>query len=282
MWEVAKQRKRQIKQFNRASLTYDHHAELYRKIAYRLLIQIDCSQWQPARILDLGCGTGYLTHLLLDRFPHAKIIAVDIAEKMVQTARENLDGQTRVEWLVADAESMDFRSWGGFDLIILNAVCHWFQCPQATFARVAEALNVGGRLLVSTYGPDMCYELAAIFRQVEEEWELPTERHLLPFYAVKTWENLFTDIGLTPIQSRESWVRSEYDNCRALLESIKAVGEAYSEANSPLILQTRLLQEVMRRYDRAYRSGKGIYATAHFLQMHLKKTGDSAHVMLFK
>ncbi|MFC7439872.1 methyltransferase [Laceyella putida] len=274
-------KKQRVNQFNRASLTYDEHAEIFRKLAYRLLLQMDRRGWRPRRILDIGCGTGYMTQLILDEFPDAGIVALDIADKMVQIAYEKVGGQSRVKLVVADVEAMDVSRLGKFDLIVCNAVCHWFQRPKETFAKLADALKVGGRLLVSTYGPDTCGELASMFRQVEEEWKLRKERHMLPFRSVKEWEGLL-DVGLTGVHSLESWMRNEYPDCRSFLYSIKAVGEAYSEANHPLLIQRRLLQEVIRRYDQAYRSGEGVYATVHFLQLHLKKTDDSAKVMLFK
>ncbi|TLD42950.1 MAG: Methyltransferase type 12 [Candidatus Jettenia ecosi] len=42
------------------------------------------------RILDLGVGTGYLTHKLIETFPNARVIAVDAAELMIEKAKLRL------------------------------------------------------------------------------------------------------------------------------------------------------------------------------------------------
>ncbi|GJQ60191.1 MAG: class I SAM-dependent methyltransferase [Candidatus Scalindua sp. AMX11] len=45
----------------------------------------------PVRILDLGVGSGYLTNKMIERFPHASIIAVDAASLMIDQAKLRLN-----------------------------------------------------------------------------------------------------------------------------------------------------------------------------------------------
>lgn len=59
------------------------------------------------RILDLGVGTGYLSHKILETFPHAQITAVDAAELMMEKARERLkDYQEQVSFHVATFQEL--------------------------------------------------------------------------------------------------------------------------------------------------------------------------------
>lgn len=45
---------------------------------------------ENVRILDLGVGTGYLSQRIIETFPHARIVAVDVAELMIDKAKLRL------------------------------------------------------------------------------------------------------------------------------------------------------------------------------------------------
>jgi malonyl-CoA O-methyltransferase len=70
--------------FDRAADTYDGVAELQCEIGDRLIERLDYIRQQPRRILDLGAGTGFFTAALLKRYRKADVVALDIAERMLQ------------------------------------------------------------------------------------------------------------------------------------------------------------------------------------------------------
>ncbi len=70
--------------FNKAAATYDAVAELQNEIGDRLIERLDYVRLQPARILDLGAGTGVFSGALLKRYRRADVVALDIAENMLQ------------------------------------------------------------------------------------------------------------------------------------------------------------------------------------------------------
>ena len=45
---------------------------------------------QHPTILDIGCGPGTLSALLLDRFPTSTVVGVDVSDQMIEAARRNL------------------------------------------------------------------------------------------------------------------------------------------------------------------------------------------------
>jgi release factor glutamine methyltransferase len=74
----------------------------------------------PARILDLGCGSGVIGHSLAAAFPEARVVLADISAEALALARENADalGLTeRIEFLESDLFS---RVSGRFDLLAAN------------------------------------------------------------------------------------------------------------------------------------------------------------------
>ena len=50
-----------------------------RELRFRLMLDnVEQLTGQPARVLDLACGPGSITRRVLDRFPTARVVAVDI------------------------------------------------------------------------------------------------------------------------------------------------------------------------------------------------------------
>ncbi|MBA4543332.1 methyltransferase domain-containing protein [Thermoactinomyces daqus] len=262
-------KKQFIRQMNR-TISYDEFLVVYKRMAHRLLFSLKDRVFDPGRILDLGCGTGYFTELLLEYFPRAELVALDLSPRRIEMARERV-ASARVQFVAADVEEDDLSGLGMFDLVITNLMGHWLQAPERVLAKVREMLNGEGWYGMTVFGPETCQELQATFRQVELEWELPPQRHFLPFRTVEEWVQLLDGAGLSDVTPEECWQRIEYEDCRTLLERIKAAGESYSESKQNFILQRNVLTEVMRRYNRAYRSKSGIYATFHILTLWGKK-----------
>src|SRR5262245_27198662 len=93
-----------------------------------LLAQIPLTS--PKRVVDLGCGPGNSTELLIERFPNAEVIGVDSSPDMLRQARERLPGRTFVEG--------DLETWmpePGTDLLFGNAVFQWLPDHPKVLAR---------------------------------------------------------------------------------------------------------------------------------------------------
>ena len=82
-------------------------------------------------VLDLGCGTGYLTKVLSERVgPEGKVVAVDPDGERLKIAREKYSAQN-VEYIQADDKT--FPS-GQYDLIFSNIVIHWISDKKGLFS----------------------------------------------------------------------------------------------------------------------------------------------------
>lgn len=140
--------------FSRGAAAYDAEAILQKEMADRLydLAGPVC----PTRVLDLGCGTGYLTRRLAEKFPLARVIGIDIAPGMIDAAREK-NQCPNIKYLVADGERY---SDGRYDLIVANASLQWMKVEKA-FANVLQLLLPGGRFVFATFGPRTLTELKA-------------------------------------------------------------------------------------------------------------------------
>lgn len=75
----------------------------------------------PKYILDIGSGTGVIALMMAQRFPHAKIIALEINKNAFDQAKDNLAQSKWADRLTAIHQSLqDFETDIRFDLIVSN------------------------------------------------------------------------------------------------------------------------------------------------------------------
>ncbi len=163
--------------FARRAASYDRHAEMQRLMAHGLVAAAGDSLARAGRILEIGCGTGYLTNLLRQANGAARLVALDLDAALVAAARRRLGPEAGVAWLVADGET-PLR--GSFDLIIANATFQWFTRPADTLAAYHHSLAPGGVLAFSTLGPQTFQELAESLDQAAPGPEPPRPPRRFP------------------------------------------------------------------------------------------------------
>jgi malonyl-CoA O-methyltransferase len=88
MSEYRPDKKKVAQSFSAAAEHYDDVAVLQRQTADELLDRLSYITIEPQTILDLGAGTGRNLALLQKRYPHAQLVAVDIAPQMLKQAEK--------------------------------------------------------------------------------------------------------------------------------------------------------------------------------------------------
>ena len=76
--------------FGRQAAKYDRYAAVQRRLADELVRTLEQHPKNFDSILEIGCGTGYFTHLLRRAFPKARITALDLTPAILQAARTRL------------------------------------------------------------------------------------------------------------------------------------------------------------------------------------------------
>ncbi|HXG73631.1 MAG TPA: methyltransferase domain-containing protein [Candidatus Nitrosotenuis sp.] len=71
-------------------------------------------------ILDLGCGTGILTRMIADKFPHSRIIGVDVSASYLEVAKRNSSQYKNIEYVHQDAEQLSLGE--KFDCIVSSYI----------------------------------------------------------------------------------------------------------------------------------------------------------------
>ncbi len=109
--------------------------------ALDLLARIEVSD--PKHICDLGCGTGNVTKLLVERWPQASITGVDDSSSMLAQATKDMPA---VQWL--NQSVVDWKSDQPVDVIYSNAALHWLPNHETLFPDLMTNLDSGGVLAV--------------------------------------------------------------------------------------------------------------------------------------
>jgi ubiquinone/menaquinone biosynthesis C-methylase UbiE len=137
--------------FSRAAADYD--GAVRHNIAGSRRLVMSLPDGDHARVLDVGCGTGFTSVAMLRRFDVAELVGVDPARGMLEVFAAKLDAfpEVAVELRPEDVMEMDVPD-GAFDAVVCAMALHWFPDKPAAVARMARALRPGGVMGVLTAG----------------------------------------------------------------------------------------------------------------------------------
>ncbi|MGV8886719.1 MAG: trans-aconitate 2-methyltransferase [Pseudomonas sp.] len=93
--------------------------------------------------IDIGCGPGNSTELLVERFANATVRGLDSSTDMIDAARKRLP---QVQFDTADIDTWNEN--GPFDVIFANAVLQWVPDHATLLPSLAARLTQGGSLAI--------------------------------------------------------------------------------------------------------------------------------------
>jgi ubiquinone/menaquinone biosynthesis C-methylase UbiE len=115
----------------------------------------------PARILDVGCGTGEFTSRIAREFPRATAIGVDLIDTSLELARRRCaDLGSRVRFERGDAYALGFDD-ASFDLVACRHVLQAIPDAPRVLAELVRVLAPGGRLHVIAEDYGMIHAVSA-------------------------------------------------------------------------------------------------------------------------
>jgi SAM-dependent methyltransferase len=139
---------RDVGAYHRRSDDYDTgwRGRMHHAISDRVAALCAADGTTATRVLDVGCGTGYLLRRLAALLPAAeRLVGVDAASGMVATATA-LTGDARISFEHLTAERMPWI--GAFDLVVSSTSFDHWSDQGAGLARCAAGLRPGGRLVL--------------------------------------------------------------------------------------------------------------------------------------
>ena len=240
--------------FNRAAGAYDQVAVLQQTVGERLLERLDAIRLEPARILDLGSGTGRLSERLARRYAPAPVIQLDLSFNMLQQSGRKEEFADRPLLLCADAENLPVAD-ECLEFAFSNLMFQWVSRLDRALAEIYRSLRPGGLLLFSTFGPDSLVELRESWSRVDNHVHVNafTDMHDVGDALVRAG---FTD----PVMETETFTLV-YDDGLALMRELKSLGAGNVNAGRRKSLTgKRELQAVLAEYGRRF-GNDGLPAT---------------------
>ena len=175
----------------------------------------------PGKIVDLGCGPGNSTELLVERFSAADVLGIDSSDAMLANARTRLPAHR--------FEPGDIATWqpaSAPDLLFANASLHWVPQHAELIPRLFGLVAPGGALAF----------------QVPDNRDEPSHRLMRETAAMGPWVDKLASAGervrvlapaayydlLAPIASSVEVWRTVYhhrmDDAAAIVEWVRSTG----------------------------------------------------------
>lgn len=227
--------------FSSASESYALNASLQRATAEELANKVTTFSLPPKpRVMEIGCGTGFLTEKLCGLYPESSLVITDISLEMLATCRHTFGTLTNAHFLQMDGESPTVD--GPFDLICANMTFQWFEDLSASVTRLLDLLGPNGILAYTT----LCRGSLVEWQEAHSACgygagtpDYPTADDLKNYWP----ENL--GIGCTDVVK----IKQIYPNAVAFARAIKGIGaETSSLDHQPLSAGS--MRSVLRHLDR--------------------------------
>ena len=242
--------------FNRAASSYDTAAVLQREVCNRMLERLDYIKYKPTRVLDAGCGTGWGTRQLAQRYVSAQVVALDIAQGMLQAARDKsgwwrkLFASGKSSYVCADVEALPLAA-NSMELVWSNLTVQWCNDLPATFVELQRVLKVEGLLMFSTFGPDTLKELRAAFDRVDGY------NHINRFADMHDIGDMLVAAGFAePVMDME-YLTLTYHDVKAVMQDLRNIGaHNVTAGRSQGMMGRKAWNAVLTNYETMRRDGK--------------------------
>lgn len=120
----------------------------------------------PEKIIDIGCGPGNSTQLLVNRWSGSKIIGADNSASMIEKAKKDYPDQ---EWIMFDAEKDKIND--KFDIVFSNAALQWMSNQEEVIKSFFNLLKESGLIAV----------------QIPSFWEMPIGKSIAKIEENSKW-----------------------------------------------------------------------------------------------
>ena len=208
------------KRFSKNLETYSENAVIQRKMALKLMSYLNNTKFN--NILEVGCGTGFLTELADKNLEFQNYTAIDIVYECENYVK-NINSD--ITFLAEDIEKFLSKNAQKYDLIISNASLQWVDDFEQVLKNLLNSLNPYGILLFSTFGRENFREISFLseatldylsvsdLKKMFSDFDtiIEEELHIMSFKSPKEVLKHFQLTGVNAINS-EIWTKKDLKN----------------------------------------------------------------------
>jgi SAM-dependent methyltransferase len=145
-----------------------------------------------ARVLDVGCGSGWASRLLAGYAAGGRVVGIDISDEMINVARESSRLPGNVEFRLASAEKLPFKDGEFTHAFSMESLYYYANIPAA-LREIHRVLSPGG-LFVTVV--DLFYESRPSHQWIDR-LNVPVQ-----LLSAKDYRRLFADAGFTNVHDQ--------------------------------------------------------------------------------
>lgn len=180
-------------EFNRwaAAGRGDEMEEHHLPIVLPMLALLDFAQ--SDRVLDIGCGSGWLCRRIATQVPEGKVVGIDVSDEMISRARRLSEAISNVEFAEGSVEKLPVES-NFFEKIVSVESAYYWPDPARGVEELFRALAPGGSawVLINYYRDNLyCHQWGSIL-------QVPTK-----LLSAEEWSELFRRAGLSSVATRQ-------------------------------------------------------------------------------
>ena len=193
--------------FAKAGQSYVEQAVVQKQISAQLFeyLKAYCPQSLNS-VLEIGCGSGNLTHLFQTHFQFDQLFLNDLYEDVDQ----HFSTIQNIAWLIGDIEQLELPS--ELDAIISSSALQWMTDLPALLQRIHDALKPNAYFGFSTFGSDNLTEIKQLTGQG------------LNYYSSEVLKQKLEESGFEIVFIEEEQKHLYFDHPKSVLQHLKATG----------------------------------------------------------